>query len=404
MQYFRSTFSLILFGWFAVATAQQPSDYFEEETGLPGDHLNLSAVLQLFKEAESIESFETALNQENRKVNNLDLNEDGQVDYIRLYDVAQEDAHALVLQVPISENESQDIAVIEIEKTGDGSAVLQIVGDEDIYGEQWIVEPFIEEDHGRGPAYDARVRLVVNVWAWPSVRFMYRPNYVAWVSPWRYRHYPRWWRPWKPFTWGGYFAHHRHHHLHFHVAPLHRVHRAHGVYVPRRTVSISVQQRHRSKVVSYRARPNVAARASFTKTTSIQKTGPRGGTVTASKTTKVGIAKGSNGEKAVAKGTAKSIRAEGPKGNVVKGQKKQTQAVGQNGAHRRGAKRTQVKRQHEGPQGARASSKRTSAKTFKTDGTQRVTSKTSRKSNKAKSKNRSGATRKVSAKKVRKRK
>jgi hypothetical protein len=46
-----------------------------------------------------------------------------------------------VLQAVVSENEKQDIAVIEIEKTGDTTAVLQIIGDEDIYGEQVIVEP-----------------------------------------------------------------------------------------------------------------------------------------------------------------------------------------------------------------------------------------------------------------------
>ncbi len=34
----------------------------------------------------------------------------------------------------VSASESQDVAVIELEKTGDNRAVIQIVGDEDIYG------------------------------------------------------------------------------------------------------------------------------------------------------------------------------------------------------------------------------------------------------------------------------
>ncbi len=49
--------------------------------------------------------------------------------------------HVFVLQVSVSATENQDIAVIEIEKTGTETAIIQIIGDEDIYGEQVIVEP-----------------------------------------------------------------------------------------------------------------------------------------------------------------------------------------------------------------------------------------------------------------------
>jgi hypothetical protein len=76
-----------------------------------------------------------------RHVNNLDLNGDGEVDYVRVAGKRDKDVHVFILQVPVAEKESQDIAVIELEKTGSENAVLQIVGDEDIYGEQVIVEP-----------------------------------------------------------------------------------------------------------------------------------------------------------------------------------------------------------------------------------------------------------------------
>jgi hypothetical protein len=101
-------------------------------------------------------------------VNNLDLNEDGQIDYIRVIDNAEGDVHALVLQAVVSETESQDIAVIEIEKNGPQSAILQIIGDEDIFGESLIVEPFEEEgdNGGHGGAMDDYVRVVVNVYGW----------------------------------------------------------------------------------------------------------------------------------------------------------------------------------------------------------------------------------------------
>jgi hypothetical protein len=45
------------------------------------------------------------------------------------------DVHALVSKAVVSEMESQDIAVIEIEKNGPQSAMLQIIGNEDIFGE-----------------------------------------------------------------------------------------------------------------------------------------------------------------------------------------------------------------------------------------------------------------------------
>ncbi len=112
-----------------VAQNPEPAD----STGLPGDHFSLEGALDLFKKAESPEDFEKLLNQEDANVNNLDLNEDGETDYIRVIDNMEDDVHAIVLQVSVSEEESQDVAVIEIEKTGDEEATLQIIGDEVLY-------------------------------------------------------------------------------------------------------------------------------------------------------------------------------------------------------------------------------------------------------------------------------
>ena len=93
-----------------------------------------------------METFEKLLNAENNNVNNLDLNGDGQIDYVKVIDRNSNGVHAFILQVPVSETENQDIAVIELEKTGEESAQLQIVGDEDIFGEEIIVEPEGKEE------------------------------------------------------------------------------------------------------------------------------------------------------------------------------------------------------------------------------------------------------------------
>jgi hypothetical protein len=88
-----------------------------DSTGLPGDNFSLEAALDLFKNSASPEAFEKALNTEGNNVNNLDLNDDGDIDYIRVIDHRDGDVHTIVLQATISATESQDVAVIELEKT-----------------------------------------------------------------------------------------------------------------------------------------------------------------------------------------------------------------------------------------------------------------------------------------------
>lgn len=209
---------------------------------LPGEDFSLEGALELFKKADSLEAFEKMLNEENSNVNNLDLNDDGEIDYVRVIDNMDNDVHAIVLQVPVSGDESQDIAVIEIEKTGKDEAVLQIIGDEDVYGEETIVEPFDTEakESGKHGPHITVERLVVNVWGWPAVRFVYAPGYRAWASPWRWRAYPTYWHPWRPRTYAAWHPLVVVHRPHYHVVTTHRVVRAHAVYAPHRVGSKTV--------------------------------------------------------------------------------------------------------------------------------------------------------------------
>jgi len=238
-----------------------------DSTGLPGDNFSLQGALAMFQKATSPEDFEKMLNSENNHVNNLDLNGDGETDYVRVIDNTKKNAHALVLQAVVSETESQDIAVIELEKTGDSTAVLQIVGDEDIYGEQIIVEPGdgdkddafidseIDQTIARGPNVGAvhfRPAVIVNVWLWPSVRFIYAPMYSPWSSPWRWHHYPLWWSPWRPFTWRVWHPFYRPYYAHCAIVHTHRVVYAHRIYVPHRMTSVTVRTRNTVAVNNYR--------------------------------------------------------------------------------------------------------------------------------------------------------
>lgn len=221
------------------AFAQSDSKAESDSLGLPGDNLDLYGVLELFKNAESIEAFEKALNEEGNQVNNLDLNGDGDVDYIRIIDQTDSGAHAITLQVPVSDKENQDVAAIEIEKTGDNEAHLQIVGDEDIYGADYIVEPKDEktstndlrdEDPYAFENISRSKIIIVNVWGWAPVRYIYGPRYVVWVSPWRWAYYPTYWHPWHPVAWRVHHARVIRYRAHCHRVHVHRVHVAHRVY------------------------------------------------------------------------------------------------------------------------------------------------------------------------------
>ena len=48
--------------------------------GLPGDNLNLYAVLDIFQKSKTLEEFERAINSKDRNINNLDLNNDNLID------------------------------------------------------------------------------------------------------------------------------------------------------------------------------------------------------------------------------------------------------------------------------------------------------------------------------------
>jgi hypothetical protein len=305
MKKIKYLFGLSISSLLIMASAQAQNKSGQDSTGLPGDNFSLQGALQMFQNAASPEDFEEAINKEGNHVNNLDLDGDGDIDYVKVISKIDKDVHAFILQVAVSENETQDIAVIELEKTGNETAMIQIIGDEDIYGEQIIVEPDGGENDGAfnnynnnsnrsGPnaefGYDDAPGIVVNVWLWPSVRFVYAPGYRPWVSPWRWHHYPGWWKPWKPFGWHVWHPFRVHYHKPFVVVHTHRVIHAHKVYTPFRSSSTVVRTRHSASVNNYRVtRSKTTVTGSGGKTTTVKKTtvtGPKG-----NKATKVKVRK-----------------------------------------------------------------------------------------------------------------
>jgi hypothetical protein len=77
----------------AVLQVHAQTEGQEEKLNLPGDNLNLYAVMKMFQESETLEIFEKKLNEEDNRINNLDLNGDDQIDYIRVLDEVDGDVN-----------------------------------------------------------------------------------------------------------------------------------------------------------------------------------------------------------------------------------------------------------------------------------------------------------------------
>jgi len=158
--------------------------------------LDLKAVATLFGTAKNVEEFETLLNNPDSAFTNLDLNGDGVVDYLRVVETSSDNKHLLVIQAVLAKDVFQDVASIYVEKDETtGQVSTQVIGDEYVYGENYIIEPvYIYRPY----IYD---------WFWD-------PFWVCWSSPWYWGYYPHWWYGWSCWSYARYWDHcyHWHHH------------------------------------------------------------------------------------------------------------------------------------------------------------------------------------------------
>jgi hypothetical protein len=153
--------------------------------------LDLKTVATLFGQAKDLEQFEQLLNNPDSAFSNLDLNGDGNVDYLRVIETAEGNQHLVVVQAVLAKDIYQDVASIFVDKDEETQSItVQVVGDEYIYGANYIIEPVYIY---RPAIYD---------WFWG-------PSWVCWHSPYYWGYWPHWWRPffcvimWQssPFLW-----------------------------------------------------------------------------------------------------------------------------------------------------------------------------------------------------------
>src|SRR6187399_515325 len=183
--------------------------------GLPGDNLDLYAVLTLFQKSKTIELFEKSLNDEQTKINNLDLNLDKKVDFIKVTTTKKDSAFTFILQVDVTKTETQDVAVILVNKEN-GKISIQAVGDPELYGKDYVIEPKGNSSVTANPGYTGADPVTVVVQQAPIVQYVYSPAYVPYYPPYYYGYYPGWFAFSAVVTWGIYAGFHGAYHGGYH--------------------------------------------------------------------------------------------------------------------------------------------------------------------------------------------
>jgi hypothetical protein len=143
--------------------------------------LDLQAVASVFGESEDLEDFEYKLNDPNLQISNLDLNQDGYVDYLRVVDISNDNTIVIVIQAVVGQDLYQDVATVEVEKNNSDNTYVQVVGDEYIYGPEYYITPV----YATTP--------IIFDWFWGS---LFRP----WHSPFYWGYYPSYYHPWRPMS------------------------------------------------------------------------------------------------------------------------------------------------------------------------------------------------------------
>lgn len=144
------------------------------------DNLDLRAVASIFGEARDLQDFERQLNDPDLQISNLDLNNDNQVDYLRVIETVENRTHLIIVQAVLDRDVYQDVATIDVERDQFNKVHVQVIGDSFLYGNNYIYEPV----YYRTPV------LYASFW---------RPTYRPYCSTWNWGYYPRYYRAWNPF-------------------------------------------------------------------------------------------------------------------------------------------------------------------------------------------------------------
>ena len=103
--------------------------------------LDLKAVASIFGDSRTLEDFERRLNDYDAQISNLDLNSDGEIDYLRVIETSENNLHLVVIQAILDRDVFQDVATIVVERDRNRRTYVQVIGDPYMYGYNYIIEP-----------------------------------------------------------------------------------------------------------------------------------------------------------------------------------------------------------------------------------------------------------------------
>ena len=144
------------------------------------DNLDLRAVASIFGESANLQDFERRLNDPKYQISNLDLNNDDQVDYLRVIESVEDRTHVVIIQSVLDRDVYQDIATIDVERDNYNKVSVQVVGNSYLYGDNYIYEP----------VYSVAPVIYTSFWV---------TNYRPYYSTWAWNFYPTYYVAWRPY-------------------------------------------------------------------------------------------------------------------------------------------------------------------------------------------------------------
>ncbi|HLP63926.1 hypothetical protein [Flavobacterium sp.] len=194
------------------------------------DNLDLRAVASIFGDSKDLEDFEYRLNDPKNQISNLDLNNDNQVDYLRVIETTEGRTHIIVIQSILGKDLFQDVATVEVERDSNNRVQVQVVGDVYMYGTNYIYEP-------------------VYVTTPVIYTYFWTPNYRPYCSSWYWGYYPSYYYAWSPcpiFRYRSHIGLYINFNHHYNYVNYRRCHVAYTNYYGRRANGYERQYPNRS--------------------------------------------------------------------------------------------------------------------------------------------------------------
>ena len=218
------------FALFALNTNAQDITTVNAKNSDISDNLDLRAVASLFGDSEDLQDFERRLNDPKNRISNLDLNNDGRVDYLRIIESVEKGTHLIIIQSVLDRDVFQDVATVEVERDSNNQVQVQVVGDVYMYGQNYIYEP----------VYVQRPVIYNTFWV---------GSYSPYYSPWYWNYYPvyyTYWAPYPIYTYRRHIHQHINVHHHYNYANHRRSSRAVAMHSTRRANGYESQHPNRS--------------------------------------------------------------------------------------------------------------------------------------------------------------